>query len=108
MKERRFNFNNQQILVITVDGEPWFVAKDVCAILDIANFMQALRHLDEGNVKLISLTDTVGREQVTSIISKFGMFTLALASRDPGIEVFRKWLINTIGNWETLNGQEIE
>ena len=42
-----FNYNNNEIRVIERDGEPWFVAKDVCDVLELTNITEALRGLDD-------------------------------------------------------------
>ena len=42
-----FNYNNNEIRAIERDGEPWFVAKDVCDVLELTNITEALRGLDD-------------------------------------------------------------
>ncbi|MBG9788513.1 BRO-N domain-containing protein [Brevibacillus laterosporus] len=65
-----FNYQNQQVRVILKDGEPWFVAKDVCEVLGIGNQGNAVGRLDEDEKQTIRLTDTLSRNpNMTDAIS---------------------------------------
>jgi prophage antirepressor-like protein len=58
-----FNFNNNQVRVITKNNEPWFVVKDLCKVLGISKQRDAISRLDEderGSVKL----DTSGEHSI--------------------------------------------
>ena len=92
----QFNFNTQQVRVIAIEGEPWFVAKDLCTILDIANSSDALSRLDEDEKDVIGLTDTIGRNQSMAIVSESGMFALILSCRKPEAKPFRKWVTSEV------------
>ncbi|MGG4440004.1 BRO-N domain-containing protein [Brevibacillus fortis] len=52
-----FNYQDKQIRVVVKDGEPWFVARDVCAVLEIVNSRDAVARLDEDEKGVVS-TDT--------------------------------------------------
>ena len=84
------------VRVIDRDGEPWFVAKDVCAVLDHSNYRMAVEPLDDDE-KGVSSTYTLGGEQEVLIVSEGGLYTLILRSRQattPGSAAhrFRKWV----------------
>lgn len=55
-------FENQEIRVITQNGKPYFVAKDVCEVLEISNHKDAVSRLDDDE-KGVGLTDTLGGKQ---------------------------------------------
>ncbi|CAJ0816838.1 hypothetical protein LMG19087_02893 [Ralstonia wenshanensis] len=82
------------------DDEPWFVAADVCAALEIANSRDALMKLD-ADKKGVGLTDTLGGRQQVAIVSESGMYALVLRCRDamkPGTvpHRFRKWVTSIV------------
>lgn len=71
------------------EGEPWFVAKDLCQILEINNVSQALTRLEDDE-KCIILSDTLGGKQNTSIVSESGVYALLMGSRKAGTSSLRK------------------
>jgi prophage antirepressor-like protein len=60
-----FTYSGNQVRTIIKDGEVWFVAKDVCEILDISDARKAVQSLDEDERSLIPVTDSLGRKQET-------------------------------------------
>jgi len=109
-----FGFGDQLVRATDRGGMIWFVAKDVCAALNIANSRDALEKLDDDE-KGVGSTDTPGGTQQVQIISEGGAYTLVLRCRDamkPGSVAhrFRKWLTNevlpairTTGRYEVAN-----
>ena len=91
-------FENSQfgsIRTVTRDGEPWFVAKDVCEALELGNSRQALVRLDDDEKDVIS-TDTPGGVQEVSIVNEPGLYTLILGSRKPEAKAFKRWVTHDI------------
>lgn len=91
-----FDFENHSIRASVINGEPWFVASDICRALKLSNTSESLRNLDEDE-KGISSTDTPSGAQEMLVISESGLFTLILRCRDavkPGTNPhrFRKWV----------------
>ncbi len=76
----------QSIRSELIDGEPWFVAKDVCDALGIKNSRQALSRLDEDE-KGVVLTDGSQKRKMT-IISESGLYSLILTSRKPILRIY--------------------
>lgn len=74
------------------DGEPWFVAKDVCRVLEIANHRDAVAQLDEDEKDAVGISDAIGREQETTIISESGLYALVFRSRKPQAREFGRWV----------------
>ncbi|MCT7977659.1 BRO family protein [Laspinema olomoucense] len=93
-----FNFHNNQVRIVIIDGKPWFVAKDLCEVLEIKNSRDALTRLDDDEKDTVGITDAIGREQDTTIVSESGMYTLVFSSRKPQTKPFRKWLTSKLSS----------
>lgn len=83
------------IRAISRDGEPWFVAKDVCTALGVANSRDALARLDDDE-KGVGLTDTLGGAQEMTIVNEPGLYTLVLSSRKPEARAFKRWITHEV------------
>lgn len=90
-----FRFDGNSVRIVLVEGEPWFVAKDLCMILEIKNVSDALGRL-EGDEKGIGLIYTPGGNQEMAIVSESGMYALVLGSRKPEAKSFRKWVTDDV------------
>ena len=77
------------------DGEPMFVAKDVCAALEIKNSRDALARLDDDE-KGVVLTDTPGGEQQMQAVNEAGLYVLVLSSRKPEAKAFKRWVTHEV------------
>lgn len=84
-----------RLRVILKDDEPWFVASDVCAALDIANPRDAVSTLD-ADEKGVGNTDTPGGIQRKTIVSEPGLYALILRSRKPEAKAFRRWVLHDV------------
>ncbi len=91
----RFDLQGHEVRVITVDGEPWWVAADVAAVLQIARVHSAVRGLDEDE-KGTHTMRTPGGDQQLSIISESGLYSLILRSRKPDAKRFRRWVTHEV------------
>lgn len=107
-----FSFQEEhQVRVVMINGEPWFVAKDVCDALRLVNSRKALMSLDEDE-KSVTLSYTPGGEQKLNIISESGLYTLILRCRDAvkqGTTAwrFRKWVTNEVLPSIRKNGEYV-
>lgn len=81
-----------KIRTLVLDGEPWFVAVDVCNILGISNPTMAMAGLEEFERSKFNL----GRQGETNIISESGFYTLVLRSRKPIAKPFRIWVTSEV------------
>jgi len=87
-----FNYNSKQVRVIEKDSDPWFVAKDVCDILEISNGRDAVSRLDDDEKDTVAITDgTPGNPNMT-IISESGVYALVFTSRKEEAENFKRWI----------------
>lgn len=80
---------------IMIDGEPWFVAADVCRALEISNTSQAITRLDDDE-KGVILNDTPGGKQEMSTVNEPGFYTLVLGSRKPEAKAFKRWVTHEV------------
>ena len=90
-----FQNTEWKIRVVMRDGEPWFVAKDVCECLDLANSRDAVSRLDDDE-KGVGKADTLGGSQDMMLISESGLYTLVMRSNKPDAKVFRKWVTSEV------------
>ena len=98
MDNKLMTFENAafgKIRTLTIDGEPWFVAADVCRALEIGNPSMAVERLDEDE-KGISTIDTLGGKQRMTIINEPGLYSLVLSSRKPEAKAFRRWITHEV------------
>ena len=93
-----FNFSQEKtpIRVQLINSEPWFVAKDVCEVLEHSNHKMAVKTLDEDEVSSVYLIDAIGRKQKTKIVSESGLYSLIFQSRKPEAKKFRKWVTEEV------------
>jgi prophage antirepressor-like protein len=91
-----FGFGEQLVRVVDRDGAVWFVANDVCAALEISNSSDAVGRLDEDERGWVGITDAIGRERETTIISESGLYALIFRSRKPVAVQFRKWVTGEV------------
>lgn len=90
---QQFYFNNAALRTLTDEaGEPWFVAKDVCDILEISNPSDALKRLDDDERSRFNL----GRQGETNIVNEAGLYSLVLGSRKPEAHEFKRWVTHEV------------
>lgn len=88
-------FTNEEFGAIRVadhDGEPWFVAKDVCDALGLSNVSVSVASLDEDERAKLNL----GRQGGTNIVSEPGFYKLVLKSRKPEAKAFQRWITHDV------------
>ena len=88
-----FHFNSLPITVILKDGEPWFIASEVLAALELHR--TAIRRLEEDE-KGVHKTHTLGGEQEVSIISEPGLYRLIGRSNKPAAKAFNRWVCHDV------------
>lgn len=87
-----FNFENHNVRVLQINNEPWFVATDVCKILDLTNPTMAVSRLDADERSKFNL----GRQGETNIVNEYGLYSLILASRKPEAKQFKRWITHEV------------
>ena len=84
------------IRTVMIEGEPWFVGKDVAAILGYSGAAKAIRtHVDDED-KGVTILDTPGGKQSVVIINESGLYSLILSSKLPGAKAFKHWITSEV------------
>lgn len=91
-----FHYQDKQIRTVEKDGETWWVLKDVCEVLEINNHKMAAQRLDGDEVSQTDLTDSLGRQQSTTITNESGLYNVILRSDKPQAKPFRKWITSEV------------
>ena len=87
-----FNASNQQVRTVMLDGQPYFVAKDVCDILQLTNPRVAVQSLDEDERCKYCLP----RQGETWCVNESGLYHLVFQSRKPEAKAFRRWVTSEV------------
>lgn len=86
-----------EIRTVTIDGEPWFVGKDVAEILGYERTTKAIRdHVDDEDIDEIPIQDSIGRMQNTPFINESGLYSLILSSKLPSAKTFKHWVTSEV------------
>ena len=86
-----FNYNNKQIRTIEKNGEIWFVAKDVCDVLELSDVNMSVSRLDDDE-KLVQKLFVSGQNRDVITISEPGLYGLILRSNKPEAKSFSRWV----------------
>ncbi|MDZ4533955.1 phage antirepressor [Bacillus cereus] len=92
-------FNNEefgQVRTVVKGEDVWFVAKDVCDVLEIVNATRSLSRLDEDELHSMKVADSLGRSQDTNVINESGLYSLIMTSRKPQAKAFKKWVTSEV------------
>lgn len=90
-----FQYEGNETRVVMVDGEPWWVAKDVCDVLDISNSRDAVSALDDDEKADVGISDGSQIRHMNAI-SESGLYTLIMRSNKPEAKRFRKWVTSEV------------
>lgn len=91
----QFGFEGHQVRVVMRDGEPWWVAADVCDILGVGRPQDSVRYLDEDE-KGRCLVDTPSGQQEMLVVNEPGLYSLILRSRKPEAKAFKRWVTHEV------------
>lgn len=91
-----FNYQDHDVRTVQKDGEPWFVLRDVCQVLGMSNSRMVADRLDQDEVSQTYITDSLGRQQETTIINESGLYNVILRSDKPEAKPFRKWVTSEV------------
>lgn len=86
-----FAYDRQEVRIVLKEGEPWFVAKDVCRILGLDNVAKALSRIPKCH-RDMNPVHTRGGVQQMSVVSEPGLYRLTLRSNKPQAEPFMEWV----------------
>lgn len=106
-----FKYEDNDVRTVDLNGEPWFVGKDVAAVLEYSNPRKALAdHVDQED-KGVTKCDTLGGVQELTIINESGLYSLILSSKLPTAKQFKRWVTSEVlpsirKNGGYISGQE--
>lgn len=93
-------FNNAefgQVRTMEINGEPWFVGKDVAAALGYERATKAISdRVDKEDIDEIPIQDSIGRMQKTPIINESGVYALIFGSKLPNAKKFKHWVTSEV------------
>lgn len=98
MENKLMLFENEafgKVRTLNLNGEPWFVAADVCKALELGNPSMTVERLDDDE-KGISTIDTLGGKQRMAIINEPGLYSLVITSRKPEAKAFKRWITHEV------------
>lgn len=90
-----FTYGGNEVRTVQRNGEPWFVLKDVCAILGISKYRDAAERLDPDEREPVRV-DTLGGKQEMLCINESGLYNVILRSDKPEAKPFRKWVTSEV------------
>lgn len=91
-----FSYNDKLVRAIEINGEVWFVAKDVCNVLNIKNHKDAITALDEDEKSGVGISDPHGRTQTTNVINEPGLYKLIFRSNKTEAKAFTHWVTHEV------------
>lgn len=90
-----FAYGATTVRTIAIDGEPWFVLLDLCAVLEIRNVGNVAARLDEAGVRQADISSGGQRRSVT-IVNEAGMYEVVIRSDKPEAAAFRRWITSDV------------
>jgi len=91
-----FSYEGKEVRTMQRNGEPWWVLKDVCDVLELSNARMIADRLDEDDVSLAYVTDNMGRQQQTNIVNESGLYNVILRSDKPEAKSFKRWVTHEV------------
>ena len=92
-----WNFENSKVRTMEIDGEPWFVGKDVADILGYNNSRDALsKHVDKEDRNTVAIRDGIKGNPNQTIINESGVYSLILSSKLPKARRFKRWVTSEV------------
>lgn len=82
------------VRTVTINGEPWFVASDVCKALGIDQ--TSTRRLDDDEKNTLRLTQGIPGNPNVTVVNEPGLYTLVLGSRKPEAKAFKRWITHEV------------
>jgi prophage antirepressor-like protein len=90
-----YKFENHTVRTIAKDDEIWFVAADVCEVLEVKNPTDAINRLDNDERALDTIEGIPGGQAV-NIINESGLYNLIFTSRKPQAKAFKRWVTHEV------------
>lgn len=93
-----FNFNQNEVRVVTKDGQPWWVAKDVCDLIGLEQVSRAVSRLDDDERGLVKVTHPQNALKTIDVnaVNESGLYQLIIASNKPEAKQFKRWVTHEV------------
>ena len=91
-----FAYGDQQVRVVTRDGEPWFILADLCKALGLSNPSEVARRLDPVTLSSTEAQNARGQVRKTAITSEPGLYEVIFMSRKPEAKAFKRWVTHDV------------
>ncbi|MEX3600527.1 BRO family protein [Kocuria carniphila] len=91
----QFTYEGNGVRVLTIDGEPWFVSRDVAMILGARASSDITRMVDDED-KGSQIVRTLGGDQQMQVINESGIYTILFRSQAPLAKPFRRWVTSEV------------
>ena len=90
-----FNYTGKKIRTVVKDNEVWFVAKDVCDILNLTNPTKSIKPLDDDEKNTLTISEGIGNPNKIAV-NEAGLYSLVLRSNKPEAKQFKRWVIHEV------------
>lgn len=89
---QNFNFSGQDVRIITINNEPWFVVADIAKVISATNASDLANLVDSEDKSRQSL----GSGSPKNIVNESGLYTILLRSNNPQAKPFRRWVTSEV------------
>lgn len=89
-------FEGRNVRMVTIKGEPWFVAKDVSDVLGYYGTERMLRRVDDEDRKLMPHFGESGQSREMVVINESGLYTAIIGSKKPEAKRFKRWVTSEV------------
>lgn len=92
-----FNFNGNNVRTITDEhGDPWFILKDVCDLLDLGNTAAVKKRVDQRDLNSTKVTDPSGIPRNMHVVNESGLYEVIFMSYKPEAREFKRWISHEV------------
>ncbi|WP_446224928.1 phage antirepressor [Nocardia sp. IBHARD005] len=91
-----FIYEGATVRTVVIDGEPWFVLADLCAVLGVSNPSNVVARLDPATVNSLRLAEGNRGNPNVTVVSESGMYEVVIRSDKPGAVTFRRWITSQV------------
>jgi len=91
----RFGFEDHEVRVVILDGEPWFVVMDVCQAIEIVDARRAASRIEEADRRQTPVSSS-GQDRQMWVVNESGLYELIFASNKPEARRFRRWVTSEV------------
>lgn len=91
-----FNYAEQEVRIVMIESEPWFVVTDICACLGLENVSRAVASIDREDTVQCKVIDKIGRQQSVYCVNEGGLYNLIFKSEKDEAKAFKRWVTHEV------------